>query len=219
MDVIEELRRLPSPAPFPHALGFDGEALWMGSRETRRMYAIDPKTWSARDEGEAPGTPWGLTVVGDELRVLCGEGPDDTRVIRKFIPGKGFSKSEKIDAPEDTGSQLGFDGDSLYVVQWYRKRILALDDRGTVGTIVHAPHELCGLTITSGRFYCIATDNEGTGPYWLTCIDARGGGVKSTDLAIIPFPARSLAFDGERFWTNHREAHEIVAFAPPAGTF
>ncbi|MEA2690302.1 MAG: hypothetical protein QOD51_2909, partial [Candidatus Eremiobacteraeota bacterium] len=35
------------------------------------------------------------------------------------------------------------------------------------------------------------------------------------DVAIIPFPARALAFDGERFWTNHREADQIVAFARP----
>lgn len=27
---------------------------------------------------------------------------------------------------------------------------------------------------------------------------------------------RSLAFDGARFWTNHRERDEIVAFEPPA---
>ena len=33
-----------------------------------------------------------------------------------------------------------------------------------------------------------------------------------TDLARIPFAARALAYDGARFWTNHREANEIVAF-------
>jgi len=219
MKTIEEVRRMPSPAPYPQSLGFDGTALWMGSRETRRMYAIDPNTWRARDEGVAPGTPWGLTIAGDELFVMCGEDPDDTRVIRKFIPGKGFSMSEKIAAPDDAGSYLGYDGDSLYLVQWYKKRILTLDEHGHVGTIVNAPHQLCGLVITHGCFYCVTTDEENAGPYWLTRIDARSGGVKATDLAIIPFPARSLAFDGERFWTNHREAHEIVAFAPPDGTF
>jgi hypothetical protein len=36
-----------------------------------------------------------------------------------------------------------------------------------------------------------------------------------TDLARIPFAARALAFDGERFWTNHREQNQIVSFARP----
>jgi hypothetical protein len=47
----------------------------------------------------------------------------------------------------------------------------------------------------------------------LTRIDARGGQPKIEDVARIGFKARALAFDGERFWTNHREQHEIVAFA------
>jgi len=51
--------------------------------------------------------------------------------------------------------------------------------------------------------------------YYLTRIDARGGTPVIEDIARVPFAARSLAFDGERFWTSHREAHEIVAFARP----
>src|SRR5665213_1337000 len=90
MDKIEELLRLPSPAPRPQALAFDGTHLWMGSLETHRLYAIDPRTWTVGDEAQAPGKPYGMTVVGDELRVLCSEGPDDNRIIRRFIPGHGF---------------------------------------------------------------------------------------------------------------------------------
>src|SRR5665213_3476244 len=113
MNDVAELMRLPSPAPQPQSLVFDGQTLWMGSRETHRLYAIDPHQWTARDEIEAPGTPWGMTVVGDELRVLCGEAPDDNRFIRRFIPGHGF-KSERMACPDDTGSQLAFDGTQLY---------------------------------------------------------------------------------------------------------
>jgi hypothetical protein len=36
------------------------------------------------------------------------------------------------------------------------------------------------------------------------------------DLAKIPFPSRSLAFDGSNFWSNHRAANEIVCFALPS---
>ena len=212
MDTVEELLRLPSPAPKPQSLAFDGTTLWMGSRETRRLYALDPNTWTVREEAQAPGTPWGMTVVGDELRVLCGETDDDNRIVRRFVPGHGFKTADAVPCPDDTGSQLGYDGDRLYVSQFYKRRILSLDERGDVGTIISVPHDICGQVVAQGRFYLITTDDENGGDYWLTCVDARGARTVSEDLARVGFPARALAFDGERFWTNHREADQIVAF-------
>lgn len=217
MESIVELRRLAAPGPAPQSLGFDGTRLWMGTRDTKRLYAIDPLSWSARDEAETPGIPWGLTVAGDLLFVCCGEPPDDDRFIHRYAPGHGFHSGERIPAPENTGSYLGYDGDSLYLVQWYKKRILAIDRTGAVGTIVHGPRGICGLVITAGSFYCVTVESEESGPYFLTRIDTRAG--KTTDLAEIPFAARSLAFDGTNFWTNHREANEIVSFVPPPGSF
>ncbi len=212
---ITELERLPAPGPLPQSLAFDGEMLWMGTRDTRRMYAIDPRTWQARDEGEAPGTPYGLTVTGDELRVLCGEPPDDRRFVWRFRPGHGFTASGRFACPDDTGSYLGFDGDRLFVTQWYRKTILSVDETGAVGTTIVVPHGICGCVIIEGRIFLATTDAEDTTEYWLTRVDARAQTPVVTDLARIPFAARSLAFDGERFWTNHRERNEIVAFAAP----
>lgn len=218
MHDVEELLRLPSPAPGPQSLAFDGTLLWMGSRETRRIYAIDPRTWTVRSETPAPGTPFGMTVVGDELRVLCGETDDDHRVIRRFVPWHGFKSQDAIPCPEDTGSQLGYDGDRLYVSQWYNKRILSLDERGRVGSVIDVPPGICGQVVVEGRFYLVTTDDEETDDYWLTRVDARNGTPVIVDLARIPFAARALAFDGERFWTNHREQNQIVAFArPPEG--
>ena len=214
---VTELERLPSPSPAPQSLGFDGESLWMGSRDTQRLYRIDVATWVAHDEGEAPGIPWGLTLTGDELRVVCGEAPDDNRYIRRFVPGHGFASAPRIACPDDTGSYLGFDGDRLYLTQWYRKRIVSLDAAGTVGSVIDVPHGICGCVVIEGRFYLATTDAEETTDYWLTRVDARGGTPIVEDLARIGFAARSLAFDGERFWTNHRERNEIVAFAAPSG--
>ncbi len=62
-----------------------------------------------------------------------------------------------------------------------------------------------------GNFYLVTTDDEASGEYFLTRVSANGSDA-SEDLARIPFAARSLAFDGSRFWTNHREANQIVAF-------
>jgi hypothetical protein len=215
VETVTEVLRLPSPAPKPQSLAFDGTTLWMGSRETRRLYAIDRSTWVARDEANAPGVPWGMTVVGDELRVICGEGEDDNRVVRRFVPGHGFKTSGAIPCPDDTGSQLGFDGDRLYVSQWYARRIVALAGNGAAGTVVEVPHGICGQVVVDGRFYLVTTDDEENGEYWLTRVDARGATPVCDDLAVIPFPARALTFDGEHFWTNHREADQIVAFIRP----
>jgi len=215
MQEIVEVLRLPSPAPRPQSLAFDGTSLWMGSRETRRIYALDPQHWTVRDEAVAPGIPYGITVVGDELRVLCSEGEEDHRVIRRFVPGHGFKSEGAIACPDDTGSQLAFDGDRLYVSQFYKRRVLSLDERGTVGSVVDVPHDICGLVVVAGRFFSITTDDEETDEYWLTSVDARGAKAQVADVARLRFAARALAFDGTNFWTNHRERDEIVAFAAP----
>ena len=94
------------------------------------------------------------------------------------------------------------------------QRIIALDDSGRPGTIVEVPHQICGHTIVNGCFYCVTTDDETSGQYYLTRVDARTSSPVSVDLASIAFNARGLAFDGERFWTNDREIHQTVAFAP-----
>jgi hypothetical protein len=204
--------RLPSPAPRPQSLAIDGDTLWMGSIETCRIYALDRAQWTVQEEAEAPGKPWGMTVMGDELRVIVGEGEDDNRIIRRYVPGHGFRREGSIACPDDTGSQLGFDGDRLYLSQWYNKRVLSLDGEGHVGSIVHSPHEICGQVIVHGVFYLLGTDDENTDEYFVTRIDARNGSPKIEDVARVRFPGRALAYDGSRFWTNHREQHEIVAF-------
>jgi len=214
MQDVDEVRRLPSPAPRPQSLAFDGEMLWMGSIETQRIYCIDPVQWRVREEAPAPGKPWGIAALGDELRVICGETEEDHRIIRRFIPGHGFKK-DVIPCPDDTGSQLGYDGDRLYVSQWYNRRIISIDETGKPGTIVNVPHGICGQVIFGGVFYLLTTDDEASDKYFLTRVDARNGASRSEDVARVPFAGRALAHDGHRFWTNHREQNEIVAFTAP----
>jgi hypothetical protein len=212
LKTIMEVMRMPSAAPRPQALAADGDVLWMGSLETCRLYCIDIAHWTVREETKAPGKPYGVTVMGDELRVLLSEGDDDHRIIRRYIPGHGFKHENAINCPDDTGSQLSFDGDRLYVSQWYNKKIISLSPNGTPGTVIDTPHGICGQVIIGGVFYALGTDDEDTNDYFLTRIDARNGTPKAEDIAHVPFKARSLAYDGSRFWTNHREQHETVAF-------
>ena len=76
----------------------------MGSRNLRRIYAIDPKKWTVLEEREAPGIPWAAVATNGTLRFTIEEGSDDDRYIHRFIPDTGFSASDRIACPELTGS-------------------------------------------------------------------------------------------------------------------
>lgn len=216
---IRELRRLVSPAPKPQSLAWDGATLWMGSRATKRIYGIAPLTWTVGWEVGAPGTPWGMTAVGRELRVLCGETAADNRIIRRCVPGEGFDATFAVPCPDDTGSHLGYDGEKLHVSQWYPKKVITLAGNGDAGNegkverVIHVPHGICGQVWIDGIIYLVTTDAEETAEYWLTRIDPRPATPLIEDVARIPFQARALAWDGTKFWTNHREQDQIVAFS------
>src|SRR5689334_19956013 len=110
LPTIIEQGRFPSPAPAPQALAWHGNKLWMGSRDQRRIYAIDPKNWKVLEEKEAPGIPWAAVATNGTLRFTIGEGPNDDRHIFRFAPEIGFSEQDKISCPEFTGSYLSSDG-------------------------------------------------------------------------------------------------------------
>lgn len=224
MKDVQELQRLVSPAPKPQSLAWEGATLWMGSRETKRVYAINPQTWTVGAEWAAPGTPYGMTAVGTELRVLCSEGPEDNRIVRRLVPGAGFDARWQLPCPDDMGSQLSFDGQRLHVSQWYPKKIVRVSDDGKIERVISVPHGICGQVFVEGVLYLLTTDAEETNEYWLTRVEldavgatgtqdgVGGAAVKIEDVARIPFQARALAWDGTKFWTNHREQNQIVAF-------
>lgn len=215
MKDIQELQRLASPAPKPQSLAWDGTTLWMGSIETQRLYAINPATWTVGWDTAAPGKPWGLTTLRGELRVICGESAEDNRVILRCVPGKGFDPKFRIPCPDYMGAHLGWDGERLYVSQWYPKKVIGISPTGEAERVIMAPRGICALVIVERVFFLVTTAAEETTEYFLTRIDARSGPPKVEDLARIPFAARGLAFDGKNFWTNHREQNEIVCFARP----
>lgn len=211
MKSITELSRHAAPADLPQSLAWDGAHLWMGSLATKRIYQIDTADWTVKSETQAPGNPFGMVSVGDELRVLCGETPEDNRNIRRLMPGHGFDTVYKQPCPDDTGSQLGFDGANLHVSQWYNQTVLCLGEDGEVIKSYHSPRGICGLVIVGDSLYLANTAEEENGDYFLGRIDTQTGTYE--DVATIPFPARALAHDGTHFWSNHRAAHETVRFS------
>ncbi len=214
LDQIEEFLRLPAPGPRVQPVVYDGEHVWLGSWETLRLYEMDPDKWTVLSESPTPGRMYGGTVIGDELRFVVGKGDDDDRYVCRFIPGHGFKNTECFAAPEFTGSQLAFDGDTLFLSQAGNKRILALDSSGKIIHEIPLSRHPVGLTVVDGCFYLLTGDDE-LDEIRLTKVDARNGHPVETDMAAVPFGARSLAFDGKHFWTCHRDNNEVVAFTVP----
>ena len=215
LPAIIEQQRLPSPAPTPQALAWHNGMLWMGSRDLRRIYAIDAKTWALIQEMEAPGIPWAAVSTGDDLWFTIGEGPEDDRYLWRYHVASGFSATDRIACPELTGSYVSYDGEHLYLSQWYKHRILRLDARGDILREIAVHAEICGHVFVGGLIYVLCGTEQGNEDWHVARLDPRQETPEIEDLAQVPFPCRSLTFDGESFWTNHRAADEIVSFVMP----
>jgi hypothetical protein len=215
LPTIIERGRFPSPAPAPQALAWNGGKLWMGSRDLRRIYAIDPKEWRVLEEKEPPGIPWAAVATNGTLCCTIGEGPDDDRYIRRFAPDVGFSNQNKITCPEFTGSYLSYDGESLYLSQWYKHRILKLDADGNIIRVIYIGAEVSGHAFVDGMIY-VLRGTEQNGESWnIARLDPREEKPEVKDIAVVPFACRSLTSDGERFWSNYRAKDTIISFALP----
>jgi len=214
LPTIIQRRRFSSPAVTPQALAWHAGALWMGSRDLRRIYAIDPETWKVLEEKEAPGIPWAAVATNGTLRFTVGEGPEDDRYIRRFDPATGFGE-DRIACPEFTGSYLSYDGEHVYLSQWYKHRILKLDASGKTLGVIDVGAEICGHVFVDGSIYVLRGQEQPTEDWRIARLDPRQETPDVQDLARVPFACRSLTFDGTNFWTNHRAANEIVSFALP----
>ena len=216
LPTIIERGRFPSPAPTPQALAWHDNKLWMGSRDLRRIYAIDSKDWKVLEEKEPPGIPWAAVATNGTLRFTIGEGPNDDRYIRRFIPGTGFSEQDKITCPEFTGSYLSYDGESLYLSQWYKHRILKLDANGNIIRAIDIGAEVSGHAFVGGMIYVLRGTEQNGESWTIARLDPREQKPEVKDVAVVPFACRSLTFDGERFWSNYRAKDTIISFVLPS---
>ena len=190
----------------------DGTDIWVASSETNRLYGLRGNTGAVFEEAEAPGMPIGMVVTGDALHMVTSE-TDNSRFIRRYIFGHGF-KSEATPCPDDTGSFLAYDGDNLFLSQRFNLRILELDGQKTVQRTIAAPRQICGMVIVNGRFFLMTTAGpDEPDDYRVMRLDARKSEPEVTEIARVPFLARSLAWDGTKFWTNARDENALVAFS------
>jgi hypothetical protein len=212
MKSVTELQRHASPGGRPQPLAFHNNALWAGSWDTDRVYAIDPRSWKVIDEVAAPGKPYGIAALGNELCVVVSIGDDDDRYLFRFVPGQGFDEASKTPCPDFTGSHLASDGATLYLTQMGFRRIVTLDENASIQREIALPTRCGGIGFgPGGAFYIIAADEEFEN-LQLATLDVKTATPAAVPIADIHFDARALAFDGNVWWTSHREANEIVAF-------
>jgi hypothetical protein len=210
---IIERKRFASPAIAPQALAWDGAVLWMGSRDLRRVYTIDPERWAVVEEKEAPGIPWAAVATNGSLRFTIGEGAEDDRYIYGYSAANGFSKM--FACPEFTGSYLSFDGEHLYLSQWYKHRILKFGANGNIICEMNIGAEICGHTFVDGLLYVLRGKEQPVEDWRIARLDPQEETPKVIDFAVVPFACRSLTFGDGKFWTNHRAANEVVSFSLP----
>lgn len=149
--------------------------------------------------------------TNDGWRFTIGKGLNDDRYVYRYTQEGGFEKL--FACPEFTGSYLSFDDERVYLSQWYKGLILELDANGDAMREIKVGEEICGHTIVDGTLYVLRGTEENGESWKLARMPLRNGSSAPQDVARVPFACRSLTFDGERFWSNHRAANETISFS------
>jgi hypothetical protein len=236
LPTITDEKRFRSPTVTPQALAWDGKQLWLSSRDLGFLYKIDIERSKIVDELDPPGVVWAAVATNGAMHVTIGKGLNDDRYIYRY---NGNGRFEKLFAcPDLTGSYLSYDGESVYLSQWYQQRILKLDKDGNVVRKIGVGAEICGHAFANGSIYVLrGTENvprpqyaggpptpdrfrsgakQGEEQWWIARLNPRDEKPEVVDVAKVPFAARSLTFDGKYFWSNHRAANETVRFSLPS---
>lgn len=236
ISTINEKRRLKSPTVTPQALAWDGKQLWVSSRDLGFFYKLTADASKIAAETDPPGVVWGAVATNGAITLTVGKGTNDDRYVYRYYTKKGFSKL--FACPDFTGSYLSHDGESLYMSQWYEQRILKFDAKGNAVRKIEIGGEICGHAFVNGDLYVLrGTENvprpqyaggpptperfrtgvkQGEEQWWIARVNPKEEKPHVVDVARVPFAARSLTFDGENFWSNHRAANEIVCFSLPS---
>jgi hypothetical protein len=215
MHEVQNIQHRPSLTVTPQALAWDGNLLWLSSRDLGTLYKVDAEQWKIVEEIDPPGIVWAGVLTGDGWRFTLGKGLNDDRYVYRYTTDEGFKKL--FACPEFTGSYLSFDGEYYYLSQWYKGQIHQIDDSGKILRTIEVGEEICGHTFVDRTLYVLRgrenKDVSNKAEEWrIARLDPREETPEVDDLAMIPFASRSLTHDGEKFWSNHRAANETIAF-------
>src|SRR2546426_5986616 len=145
---IKERKRFPAPTTTPQALASDGKQLWVSSRDLGTLYTVDVEQWKVIDEIDPPGIVWAAVATNGAMHFTIGKGLNDDRYVYRYDSQNGFTKL--FTCPDFTGSYLSYDGENLYLSQWYRQRILKFDGKGNIVREIDIGAEICGHTFVDG---------------------------------------------------------------------
>lgn len=209
------LDRYPSPVQGPQGLAWDGQSMWLTSAANGRLYALDPQLREVRHEFVPPHASLGITCIGSDFRLVLApaiEEPDlerDHRYVYSFTPGAGFA--ECFPCPDFSGSFLAYANGTLYLSQAWDKKLIQLDQAGAPVREAQLERRPVGMTIVDGAFYLATVDEDWVdGRLQRLGVDAPASSIET--LRSFPFKPRSVAYDGERFWTADRNNDAIVSF-------
>ena len=213
MNALMKTQRHSSPTVTPQALAWDGNDLWMSSRDLGTLFKIDIGRWKIVEEIDPPGIVWAAVATNGAMHFTVGKGLNDDRYVYRYCDG-AFSRL--FACPDFTGSYLSYDGANLYLSQWYEKRILKYDEKGNVICKIDIGAEICGHTFVEGMIYVLRGKEKPNEDWRIARLDPQEETPRVKDIAVVPFACRSLTFDGKQFWSNHRAANETISFSVPA---
>ncbi len=213
---VQEQKRFRSPTVTPQALAWDGKQLWVSSRDLGFFYKLSADGSEIVEEVDPPGVIWAAVATNGSMHVTIGKGLEDNRYVYRHNGKDGFTKL--FACPDFTGSYLSFDGENIYLSQWYEQRILKMDEQANVLGTINIGAEICGQTFANGALYVLrGTENvprppyaggkptaerfksgvkEGEEQWWISRVNVADTTAEVVDVAKVPFAARSLTFDG-----------------------
>lgn len=205
-------RRYRAMLPQPQGLAVAGARIFVSFRENPQIFTLDLSTSRCELWAVAPNPPWGLAASENRVWAVCSYGPDADRHIVEFDAAGNLHPSPTR-CPDGTGSYIAFDGRVLFLSQWYEQRVFRLTDTRAFEPLIRTTRGICGIAADRGTLTLLTTADEDTLEYHLERYDSGDPDAACVDVATVPFRARSLAWTGTEYLTNHREGGEIVAFS------
>jgi transglutaminase-like putative cysteine protease len=191
----------PSPGPRPTGLAWDGKALWLAEKKTRKLYRLDPETGKVLKSFEVPLIePTGLAWDGEYLWVIDAF----SNLISVINPKSG--KVETGIRPFIrlvTPSGLAWMGNKVWISDSKGDVIVGCHQSGMPYKRIGGPTaELGGLAVMGNYFWCSDRRRD------RISLITRDGEV----LCEIPSPGphpTGLAFDGDHLWVADYETDKI----------
>jgi hypothetical protein len=157
----------------------------MSSRDLGTLYKVDIEKWKVVDEFDPPGIVWAAVAANGMMHFTIGKGLNDHRYVYRYDLKNGFRKL--FACPDFTGSYLSYDGEDLYLSQWYEKRILRYDAKGNVVGKIDIGAEISGHTFVDGMIYVLRGVEKPNEDWRIARLDPHEEEPDVKDLAVVPF--------------------------------